>query len=140
MPVVNNTFAATVNWTGTAVSGDGAHSNTDPSTVDTGGTRTLGMDLSDCTGFRVIVSAASSQTLSGAGTVRIWMWSTLLTRWVHNSQLDYTLSFTSGTWRDDVSPDFQCTVGYGAVYPQLVNVTSSSGNVTPQAEGGVLNP
>ena len=132
MPVVNGQFSQNATYT-------------DATTVASGGTRAApstssdGMDLTDCTGFRVIISADSGQTLSGIGTVRIWLWSNFMNRWVHDSQLDYTLSFASATWRDDVSPDFVCTVGFGRVFPQVVGVTSSSGNITTQAEGGKLS-
>lgn len=119
-------------------------SYTDPTTVASGGTRaaptaiTDGMDITGCTGFRIIISAASGQTLSGAGSVRIFLWSISLARWVHNSTLDYDLSFTAALWRDDVTTDFPCCVGFGRVFPQAVAPTSSGGVITTQCEGGVL--
>lgn len=129
MPTVNGAYSATISYL-------------DATTVASAGTRaaptvvTDGMDIGDCTGWRVIISADSGQTLSGAGTVQIWLWSVFLGRWVRNKQLDYPILESSV--RDAVSPDLQCFVGYGRVFPQVVAVTSSSGNITTQAEGGVL--
>lgn len=114
----------------------------DPTTVASGGTRaaptvvTDGMDLGDCTGWRVILSADSGQTLSGAGNVQIWLWSNLLGRWVRNKQLDY--SVTESAVRDAASPDQPTYVGYGRIFAQVVGVTASSGNITTQIEGGRL--
>ena len=136
MPTVSGSYSATVTYTNPNATASGA--NDAGPTGDTSGT--LGMDISDCTGWRVIISADSGQTLSGAGTVQIWLWSAFLGRWVHNSQMDYAIGVAAGSFRDDVSPDFQATLGYGRVYAQVVGVTSSSGNITTSMEGGVLKP
>lgn len=115
---------------------------TDATTVASGGTRaaptlaTDGMDISDATGWRVIVSADSGQTLSGAGTVQIWLWSIALGRWVRNKQLDYSVAETGV--RDAGSPDFAAYAGFGRVFPQVAGVTSSGGNITTSAEAGRL--
>lgn len=119
-------------WTGTAIAGDGSHTNAAPSSA------TDGLDITDCTGFRFIVSADSGHTLTSY-TGRVWLYSVSLARWVHNAQLDYTPTITSGLWRDDVSPDFECALGYGRAYLQLVNPSVDSGNCTPQGESGKLN-
>lgn len=116
-------------YTGTAVSSGGNASA--PSAV------TDGVDVTSSSAFRVLVSAASGQTLSGAGTLRIWLYSKSLARWCYNPQLDWAASFSSGTWRDVATPDFSVAMGFSRVYAQLIGFTSSSGNVTPTVEVGV---
>lgn len=71
---------------------------------------------------RVFVSAESGQTLSGGGSVRIWAWSTTLSRW---APTNIVFEVPSGS-RDAMVGEFE-TPSYGAVYAEAVSVTASGG-------------
>lgn len=112
---------------------------TDP-TATSSGTRaaptlvTEGMSLNGVRAFRVIVSAASGQTLSGGGNMRAWVWQNAHGRWARNTQLDFAVNPTIATTRDFAAPDFAVGVGDARVLFQADAVTSSSGEITTQIQ------
>lgn len=93
---------------------------------------TEGMSLKSVKGFRVIVSAASGQTLSGGGNMLAWCFVEPLGRWCRNPQLDFAVSATSV--RDMCSPDFEVGVGEALVVFQASSVTASGGEITTQIQ------
>jgi hypothetical protein len=118
---------------------DSLVSFTDPVTTTTGGNRedpaliTDGLDLENLAHYRVIVSAASGQTLSGAGSLLAWMWSHTLAAWCRNPALDQLVT-VSGK-RAQVSAEFDVGVCIGRVLFAASGVTASSGAITVITEG-----
>ena len=87
-----------------------------------------GVSLQGVGGYRAILSAASGQTLSGAGTIRLWYYDATLARWMRSQDLSYTVS-DSGV-RDIVFQDVEVLVPQGRVYAEAVSVTASGGALT----------
>ncbi len=88
---------------------------------------TDGVSLEGVSGVRVILSAAAAQTLSGAGTVRLWLYDSTLARWVRG-RIDYSVDI--GTVRDIVFPDEVVRVPRGRIYAEAISVTVSGGALT----------
>lgn len=65
---------------------------------------TEGMSLAGVPGFRLTICAASGQTLSGAGTMKAWVYHPDEAAWARNADLDQTVT-VSGK-RCQVFPDF----------------------------------
>lgn len=86
-----------------------------------------GVPLEGVTGVRVILSAAAGQTLSGAGTVRLWLYDSSLARWVRG-RIDYAVDL--GSVRDLVFPDEVVRVPRGRIYAEAISVTVSGGALT----------
>lgn len=76
----------------------------------------------------VIVSAASGQTLSGAGTIRIWYYESGHARWAEN--MDVFSSQGVSAKRDAVTQAFTVGTKSGRLYAEARSVTSSSGALT----------
>lgn len=90
---------------------------------------TAGANLAGVTGWRAVVSAADGQTLSGAGSLRLWYYSLSLARWVRSQDLLWTVSDTGQ--RDFLVPDQLVTVpAAGRMFIDPVSVTVSSGALT----------
>ena len=87
-----------------------------------------GLNIQGLSACRVVLSAASGQTLSGAGTLRFWYYDTSLARWILNQ--DVTIPVTTSSRRDMVSQDYQILISAGRVYVEADTVTSSSGALT----------
>jgi hypothetical protein len=90
-----------------------------------------GVPLSGISGCRFVLSAASGQTLSGAGTLRFWYYDSVLARWMRNQ--DVTVSVSTSAVRDMVTQDYAVLVSSGRLYVEAVSVTSSSGALTVTA-------
>lgn len=90
-----------------------------PTTVDEG------MSLENVDGFRVMVSAASGETLSGAGNLRAYLWDTDLAAWIRNPELDIAVT-TSGQ-RRLVFADQEVKVPSGRVLYAADGITFSAG-------------
>lgn len=95
---------------------------------------TDGLSILNMCGLRVIVSAASGQTLSGAGTLRFWYYDTTLSspRWMLNQNV--SLPVTQSSRRDAVFEDLPIYNGFGRVYVEAESVTVSSGVLTVRLE------
>lgn len=81
--------------------------------------------LSSCT---VVVSAASGQTLSGAGTVRLWYYNSTIARWAENMDVYSTQGVSSQ--RDSLTQAFNVGVKTGRLYAEARSVTASGGALT----------
>lgn len=93
-----------------------------------------GMSLSGIKKIIVIVSAASGQTLSGAGTLKFWYYNTAIDRWIENKTS--TISVTMSGRRDQVSDLYDSFPdGAGRIYVEADTVTSSSGALTVRIIG-----
>lgn len=86
---------------------------------------TLGANLNDAIGYRVIVSAELTRTLSGAGNLRCWLYSDTLARWVPCPDLDKAVSRAGG--RDMTWGELEPLVGFGRVMYAADGVTVSAG-------------
>lgn len=93
---------------------------------------TPGVDLVNVCSLRVVVSAASGQTLSGAGTLKFWLYSQSLGRYVVNRVV--TRSVTTSGERDHLIDDLWVGVHSGKVYVEAESVTVSSGAVSVYVE------
>lgn len=91
-----------------------------------------GMDLRNVRGFRVIIEAASGQTLSGGGTLQAYVYSPATASWIRNNDLDLTVDASSV--RRQVFPDLETKVRSGCVLFATSSVTVSSGTVTVYIE------
>lgn len=91
---------------------------------------TEGMPLGDVTGLRVMVSAASGQTLSGAGSLQAYGWDNDLARWLRVPDLDLTIPATCASKRDCRWADLDVPVQSGRLLYAATGVTVSSGTVT----------
>ncbi len=79
--------------------------------------------------LRIVLSAASGQTLSGAGTLRVWFYDVGLARWVKNQNVSFTV--TQSAVRDAVFENLDLGGGpTQRVYIEAVSVTSSGGALT----------
>lgn len=116
---------------------------TDPSPNVQGTTRaaptlvTEGLDLTGVKAYRIIVSADSTKVLHGAGNMRAWVWSLLLTRWVRDMQLDFPVTPSGSTWvnvRDISTGDTDLSVALGRMFWQADGVDADAGNITTQIE------
>jgi hypothetical protein len=98
---------------------------------------TEGFNLEGLRAFRVILSAAAGQTLSGAGTAECWLYSVYLARWMKaQSALDFAAN-RAGV-RDYPSAEYETPVGFGRVYFKDKTgdtVTKSGGTVSLTFEG-----
>lgn len=93
---------------------------------------TPGIDLANACAVRVTVSAASGQTLSGAGTIRFHLRTVSLGRYAENRVV--TRSVTTSGSRDHLIDDLWVGVGYGKIYVEADSVTVSSGAVSVLVE------
>lgn len=93
---------------------------------------TEGLSLTGVTKFRVFVSAASGQTLSGAGTLQAYVWEDGLNSgsggWARNPDQDVTVN--ASAVQAMASSDLVVGVGTGRVVFRANGVTTSSGEVT----------
>lgn len=104
------------------------YANTANSTANAPSAATDGASLIGCTSALVIVSAASGQTLSGAGTIRLHFYDADgLARWVRSQDIFYTV--TDSGIRDIIFPVEQM-LPYARVYAEARSVTTSSGNLS----------
>lgn len=105
------------------------HGTTSPVTGAAPALPTDGMDIGSLLGWVATVSCPSGQTLSAAGTVRVWRYNIALARWAHSPALDLDLTLlTAGVTRDASSDDHEVSVPYARVYLQPVGVTFSGGS------------
>ncbi len=89
---------------------------------------THGVNITDrSTGIRVTLSAESTRTLSGAGTLKAYCWNGTLLRWCRNAALDITLSSSHASVRDQTFPDMETFVGGGRLFYLADTVTVSAG-------------
>lgn len=86
-----------------------------------------GVRLEGIRGARILVSADAGQTLSGTGTVLLYLWIEELARWARGS-IEYNVLGFSG--RDAVFPDEVVSVPNGALYAEARNVGVSAGALT----------
>jgi hypothetical protein len=91
-----------------------------------------GMDLRNVRGYRVIIEAASGQTLSGGGTLHAYVYSPVVSAWIRNNDLDLTVDASSV--RRQIFPDLETKVRAGCVLYATSSVTVSSGTVTVYIE------
>ena len=91
---------------------------------------TEGMSLVRVSGFRVILSAASGQTLSGAGSLDCYLWDDTNSAWIRNPDLDIDLAAAHSGVRRVVFPDQEVTVPYGRVLYAANGITVSGGTLT----------
>jgi hypothetical protein len=91
---------------------------------------TQGLNLADCVGFRVILSAESGKTLSGAGSIQIYCYDSTLAEWVRNPDLDLTVTSSHASVRRVAFPDQAVFVPWGRVYGVPVGITQSGGGTT----------
>lgn len=117
----------------TAIGPDGAATQTaNDASANVPDQASDGVSLVGVSGWRVILSADDTRTLSGAGTLKVWLYSAELGRWVYNPQLDFPVE-TSGV-RDLVFPDQVVTVPGGRLYVEADTVTVSAGALTVTVE------
>lgn len=90
-------------------------------------TATLGMALGGVKSFRLSVCAASGQTLTGAGTLDVWLYDSVDALWKLNTGLELAVD-ASGV-RCQVFPDFPVDVSKDGtrVLPATNSVTVSGG-------------
>jgi hypothetical protein len=91
---------------------------------------TDGLNLYQVRGFRVMVCAEATRTLSGAGSLQAYYYHPTSGLWMRNPSLD--LSVTASSVRCQVFPDQRvAAVGSGRVFYNTASVTVSAGtNVT----------
>ncbi len=108
---------------------DGKPDYTSYSSALTGTAPTLGtqgIDLANVAGYRVIVSAESTRTLSGAGTLQCYYWSNPLARWIR-CLTTFDIAVDSSSVRDHIEGDFTVAVGAGRIFYKPDSVTVSAG-------------
>ncbi len=89
---------------------------------------THGVALRDrSTGIRVTLSAESTRTLSGAGTLQAYYWNPSLSRWCRNPDLDITVAAAHASVRDVTFPDTAIFVPGGRLFYIANTVTVSAG-------------
>ena len=119
-------IASAISWAAisksetTTVSG-GVATASDPS-----GTA-LGIDIGRTTGFRLTICAASGQTLSGGGEVKIWLYNSQATLWADNPSLKRSVTSSK---RCEAFPDFDSSkipINSSRVYAQPNGVSVSGG-------------
>lgn len=93
-----------------------------------------GASLRNTKAFRVSLHAASGQTLSGAGTLKCYLWQDENARWAPNSDLDLTVPAGAASLRDWVFPDQQVMVAKGSVLYACSSVTVSGGSLVVEIE------
>lgn len=111
----------------------GAAAGGGPPTVTNGA---LGADLGNCQSYRIIVSADAGQLLTGAGDVRVWVWSPSLSRWCKDPDLDWLITPAGSTWvncRDRSLYDLD-PAPFGRVFPEPHSIGVDAGNVTVSVE------
>jgi hypothetical protein len=90
--------------------------------------------------IRVMVYAQAAATLSGAGTLRAWYYSSALAFWQRTPDLDLPVTVTAATSRGQVWQDIELLVDFGAGDRALWAcdaVTASAGTqATVRAETG----
>ena len=87
---------------------------------------TRGLDLRNARGFRLLLTPAAGQTLSGAGTLRMWHFDFRLGLWVENPDLLRTVTVASGS-PGQAWPDQSVLVRSGCLYVTTSGVTVSGG-------------
>lgn len=93
------------------------------------------LNLDGLYGFRVCIHADSGQTLSGAGSLRAWVYDHGLSRWIANPGSDLTVSANSAGKRDACFNDQLVGVRVGRVFYATDGVTVSGGSVTVRITG-----
>jgi hypothetical protein len=88
---------------------------------------TEGLSLEDSYAFRVSLSAESGQTLSGAGTLRAYIWDTDDAAWIRSPDLDLVIGATHAGVRRVVWPDQEVMVPSGRMLYACDGVTASGG-------------
>jgi hypothetical protein len=88
---------------------------------------TDGMSLEDVGGFRVMVAAEATRTLSGAGTLKAWLYDPDVGLWMRNDDLDLSLVGIPSSQRAIAFPDFTVEVPEGRVLFAADSVTVSAG-------------
>ncbi len=86
---------------------------------------TEGLNLRGVVGFRVTVCANATRTLSGAGSLRAYVWDNNLLRWIRNPGID--LSVSSSAMRCMAFPDVETVAASGRVLYAADGVTVSAG-------------
>lgn len=113
-----------------AVGPSGATTQTANSAAGNVPVLTDGISIANQNRLRIILSAASGQTLSGAGTLRLWLCDAVLARCVRNQNV--ILAVTESVKRDALFEDLDIGIGADGqrAYVEAVSVTSSSGALT----------
>lgn len=88
---------------------------------------TQGASLINGAGLRLGVSAPSGQTLSGAGSIAIYLYNPSLAAWVRNPDLDLAITAAHAGVRRVTFPDQPIAVPLGRVLGVPVGVTVSGG-------------
>lgn len=94
---------------------------------------TDGLSLAGVTGVRFQIAAVTGQTIT-AGTIRLWYYNPISALW---SQGPVTETLVTGAQAANTA-DYVVAVGFGRIYCECVNVTSSGGGgitVYPQTVG-----
>jgi hypothetical protein len=99
---------------------------------------TEGIDLDYVEGLRIILSADSGQTLSftgGSEYIKIWLWSSALSRWCPSKRLYVPLSTADAGDRSFPIEDLPTFVPVGRIFAGPSAVTASGGtNITTTIE------
>lgn len=96
---------------------------------------TPGMRMSGVCAVRIVVSADSGQTLSGAGTMKFhYSGPRLGGRYAENVRVTIPVPAAAASKRDVVLDDVQIMVGYGKLYVEAESVTVSGGAVSVNVE------
>lgn len=118
-----------------AVAISGTATDSAPSSAPTS---TTALNLFGVTSFRITVCADSGQTLSGGGTVDIWLYNPTISLWTWNE--DLTQDIGTGGTRCQVFPDLDAgrlMTGASGFYlfPRINGATASGGtNITTRID------
>lgn len=85
---------------------------------------TDGVDLAGAKGFRVCVAANSGQTLSGTGSILMWVYSYEDSLWARNTELTKAVDLSG---KRKQCWDFLVSTGRGRVLPAASSITVSGG-------------